>query len=113
MGTKENIMSMNFVFDLALEGTEKRLCHEYWSYMSPGNYIAHLELLCYDHNMKLDKLFTTLTKCQVYLDDVHCEYCGRPYQLDVPADGPYARRLKSWFCDGCISFSGGQLVLGR
>ena len=67
-------MSMNFVFDLALEGTEKRLCHEYWSYMSPGNYIAHLELLCYDHNMKLDKLFTTLTKCQVYLDDVHCEY---------------------------------------
>ena len=113
MRTEGNTMSINFVFDLALGDAEKRLCHAYWSYVSPSNYIAHLELLCYDHNMKLDKLFATLTKCQVYLDDVHCEYCGRPYQLDVPADGPYARRLKSWFCDGCISFSGGQLVLGR
>ncbi|GAF55578.1 hypothetical protein JCM18901_1231 [Psychrobacter sp. JCM 18901] len=63
--------------------------------------------------MELDALFATLAKCQVYLDDVHCEYCGRPYQLDVPADVPYARRLDFWFCDGCISFSGGQLVLGR
>ena len=113
MGTKVDIMSINFVFDSALNNRARRLCHEYWSYVSPNDYIAHLELLCYDHNMKLDKLFATLTKCQVYLDDVHCEYCGRPYQLDVPADGPYARRLKSWFCDGCISFSGGQLVLGR
>jgi hypothetical protein len=110
MDTKENVMSLNFVFDSALDDTAKRLCYEYWSYASPSDYIAHLELLCYDHNTEINALFTALAECQVYLDDVHCEYCGRPYQLDVPADVPYARRLNSWFCEGCISFSGGQLV---
>lgn len=113
MDTKEDIMSMNFVFDLALEDTAKHLCHAYWSYVSPNDYIAHLKILCYNHDMELDALFATLAKCQVYLDDIHCEYCGRPYQLDVPADVPYARRLNSWFCDGCISFSGGQLTVSR
>jgi len=62
-------MSMNFVFDSALEDTAKRLCYEYWSYASPSNYIAHLELLCYDHNTETDVLFATLAKCQVYLDE--------------------------------------------
>jgi hypothetical protein len=113
MDTKEGIMSMNFVFDSAFDDTAKRLCHEYWSYVSPSDYIAHLELLCYEHNTETDVLFATLAKCQVYLDDVHCEYCGRPYQLDVPADIPHARRLNSWFCEGCISFSGGQLIVDR
>ena len=113
MNTKEDVMSMNFVFDLALGGAEKRLCHEYWSYVAPSNYIAHLELLCYEHNMEFDELFATLAQCQVYLDDIYCEYCGRPYQLDVPADVPYAMKLNSWFYDGCISFSGGQLIVGR
>ena len=106
-------MSLNFVFDLAFDDTKKRLYHEYWYYVSPSDYIAHLKLLCYEHNTETDVLFATLAKCQVYLDDVHCEYCGRPYQLDVPADVPYARRLNSWFCDGCISFSGGQLIVDR
>lgn len=106
-------MSVNFVFDLALDNRAKRLCHEYWSYISPNDYIAHLELLCYDNNIEIDELFTTLAKCQVYLDDVHCEYCGLPYQLDVPADIPHARKLNSWFCEGCISFSGGQLIVDR
>lgn len=89
------------------------MCHEYWSYVSPNDYIAHLELLCYDHNVKIDKLFATLAKCQVYLDDIHCEYCGLPYQVDVPADILYAGKLNSWFCEGCISFSGGQLIVDR
>ena len=113
MGTKVDIMSINFVFDSALNNRARRLCHEYWSYVSPNDYIAHLELLCYDHNVKIDKLFATLAKCQVYLDDIHCEYCGLPYQVDVPADILYAGKLNSWFCEGCISFSGGQLIVGR
>lgn len=100
-------MSVKVVFDSALKDTRKRLCHEYWSYAPPNDYIAHLKILCYDHNMKSDELFTTLAKCQAYLDDIHCEYCGRPYQLDVPADISYARKLNSWFCGGCISFSDG------
>ncbi|WP_372887345.1 hypothetical protein [Psychrobacter sp.] len=74
-------MSMNFVFDSALEDTARRLCHEYWSYVSPSDYIAHLELLCYEHNTEIDALFTTLAKCQVYLDDVHCEYWGASHQV--------------------------------
>lgn len=113
MGTKVDIMSINFVFDSALNNRARRLCHEYWSYVSPNDYIAHLELLCYDHNVKIDKLFATLAKCQVYLDDIHCEYYGLPYQVDVPADILYARKLNSWFCEGCISFSGGQLIVDR
>lgn len=47
-------MSMNFVFDSAFDDTKKRLCHEYWSYVSPSDYIAHLELLCYEHNTETD-----------------------------------------------------------
>ena len=83
------------------------------SYLSPNDYINHLKILCYDYNIRSEELFATLAKCQVYLDDIHCEYCGRPYQLDVPADIPHARQHKSWFCDGCISFSGGQLTVSR
>jgi hypothetical protein len=55
MITKEDIMSVNFVFDLGLEDTAKRLCHEYWSYVSPSNYIAHLKILCYDNNRAFPK----------------------------------------------------------
>ena len=106
-------MSVNFVFDSNLDDEAKRLCHEYWSYLSPNDYINHLKILCYDYNIRSDELFATLAKCQVYLDDIHCEYCGRPYHLDVPADIPHARQQKSWFCDGCISFSGGQLTVSR
>ena len=110
---EENIMSVNFVFDSSLDDVAKRLCYQYWSYVSPNDYIAHLKILCYDYNIRSEELFATLAKCQVYLDDIHCEYCGRPYQLDVPADIPHARQHKSWFCDGCISFSGGQLTVSR
>ena len=110
---EENIMSVNFVFDSSLDDVAKRLCYEYWSYLSPNDYINHLKILCYDYNIRSDELFATLAKCQVYLGDIHCEYCGRPYQLDVPADIPHARQHKSWFCDGCISFSGGQLTVSR
>ncbi|WP_201583385.1 hypothetical protein [Psychrobacter jeotgali] len=102
-------MSLIFVFDPVLNDIVKDVCREYWLYSSPNNYIAHVETLCQSYGISHSVLFSTLAKCQVYLDDIHCEYCGHPYELDVPADIPYARRLESWLCEGCIIFSGGQI----
>jgi len=110
---KEDTMSLNFVFDSDLDDMAKRLCYEYWSYLSPDDYIAHIKTLCQNYNINYYLLFKVINKFQAYLDDVHCEYCGLPYQLDVPADIPYARQRNSWFCNGCISFSGGQLNTSR
>ena len=106
-------MSVNLVFDPTLNEVIKDFCREYWSYSSPNNYIAHVEILCQSYGISYSLLFSTLAKCQAYLDDVHCDFCGRPYKLDVPADIPHARGLDFWFCEGCISFSGGQITVGR
>jgi len=110
---KQSVTSVDFVFDPTLNEITTDLCRDYWSYSSPNNYIAHVEILCQSYGISYSLLFRTLSKCQAYLDDVHCEYCGRPYQLDVLADIPYARSLRSWFCEGCISFSGGQITVSR
>ena len=106
-------MSISFVFDPTLNEAVKDFCREYWSYNSPDNYLAHVEILCQSYGISYFLLFSTLTKCQAYLDNVRCDFCGRPYELDVLADIPYARSLRSWFCEGCISFSRGQITVSR
>ncbi|WP_250162859.1 hypothetical protein [Psychrobacter sp. WY6] len=106
-------MSVKFFFDSNVDDAAKLLCHEYWSYVSPSNYIRHLNKLCYDYDVSPKDLFTNLAKCQAYLDEIHCEYCGLGYRLDVPADISYIKKQEFWFCDGCINFSGGQLIVGR
>ena len=110
---KQSVMSVDFVFDPTLDNITKGLCREYWSYSSPDNYIEHVEILCQSYGISHALLFNTLAKCQTYLEDVRCDFCGRPYELDVLADIPYARSLRSWFCEGCISFSRGQITVSR
>ena len=110
---QESAISVKIVFDSNADDPAKRLCHEYWSYISPNNYISHLKRLCYDYDISPNELFDNLKKCQAYSDEIHCEYCGITYRLDVPADIPYIQKQQFWFCDGCISFSRGQLIVGR
>lgn len=106
-------MSLKLVFSPRLAQSAINLCEDYWAYRHDGRYIEHIEMLCRRYGADYHTLFGMLVECQAYLDDVHCEYCGRPYQLDVPADIPYIKKQPFWFCNSCISFSGGQLTVGR
>lgn len=106
-------MSLKLIFSPKLTQSDIQLCEDYWAYKHDGQYVEHIEILCRQYRVDYHALFSVLAGCQTYLDDVHCEYCGRPYQLDVPADIPHIRKQPSWFCDSCISFSGGQLTVGR
>ena len=53
----EDTMSLNFVFDSDLDDMAKRLCYEYWSYLSPDDYIAHIKTLCQNYNINYYLLF--------------------------------------------------------
>lgn len=106
-------MSLKLIFSANADQSDIQLCEDYWAYGNDGRYVEHIEVLCRRYYIDYHILFGVLAECQAYLDDVHCEYCGRSYQLDVPADIPYVRKQSSWFCESCIGFSGGQLTVGR
>lgn len=106
-------MSLKLVFSPRLVRSDINLCEAYWAYRQNGHYLEHIKTLCKHYAVDYHTLYAVLSECQAYLGDVNCEYCGRPYQPDVPADIPYIQKQSSWFCESCISFSGGQLVIGR
>ncbi len=106
-------MSLKLIFNPNSDQSDIQLCEDYWGYGHDGRYLEHIEVLCRRYYIDYHILFGTLAECQVYLDDLHCEYCGRPYQPDVPADVLYIRKQPSWFCESCISFSRGEIVVGR
>ena len=90
-------MSLKLIFSANADRSDIQLCEDYWAYGHDGRYVEYIEILCRQYHIDYHILFGILAECQAYLDDVHCEYCGRPYQLDVPADIPYIRKQSSWF----------------
>jgi hypothetical protein len=106
-------MTLKMTFSPNSVQSDIQLCEDYWAYEQDGRYLEHIEVLCRRYYIDYHILFGILAECQVYLVDVHCEYCRRPYQPDVPADVPYIKKQSSWFCEECINFSRGEIIVGR
>ena len=103
-------MNLKLVFDSILNFTHREICQDYWSYQFDGNYkgyIEHIDSICFKYKINCIELFGILCKCEVYLNDVRCAYCGSASKVTVPADIPYLYQQKNWYCNLCACFSGG------
>lgn len=103
-------MSLKLICSPVTCETTKRLCRDYWAFNNNGNYITYIKSLCRKYNITPNELFVAISTCHVYIDDVRCQYCGAYCPIEVPADIPYMRSNSCWFCEECLSFSGGQVL---
>lgn len=110
---KEITMSLKLVFSPVLNPAAVQMCKDYWSFANQGGYIRHVKALCKHYNVSEHFLFEILLHCRVYLNDVCCDSCGRPCQIEVPADIPYMRSQTYWLCEACERFSRGKAIIAK
>lgn len=103
-------MSLKMVFSPTLNQAAVQMCKDYWAFANQGGYIKYVKSLCQHYNIPVHVLFELLPYCRVYLKDVCCDCCGRPCQIEVPADIPYVRNQSYWLCPECEQFSKGNLL---
>lgn len=106
-------MSLKLIYSPMTCEAVKQLCQDYWSFDNNGGYIAYVKKLCQEYKVSPNELFVAISTCHVYIDDVRCQYCGSCCPIEVPADIPYMRSKSAWFCEACISFSRGQVLVGK
>ncbi|WP_296405285.1 hypothetical protein [Psychrobacter sp.] len=90
--------------------TEKQICYDYWQYDAKIGYLNHIQNLCQKHALSHKEFFKAIHRYRAYISDVRCANCNSYCFVDVPADIPYMREYKIWFCESCIEFSCGELV---
>lgn len=106
-------MSLKLIHSPIASEATKQLCQDYWSYKNKGDYIAYVKNLCQMYNITPAELFVAISTCHVYIDDVRCQCCDGCCPIEVPADIPHMRSKSFWFCDECVVFSHGQVLIGK